>query len=68
MTTTKRTTKTQEPKTYQVVEAFLDLQDGEYRYNVGDIFPRKGYEPSKARIAELSSTKNKIGKILIKEK
>lgn len=68
MATTKKTTKAQEPKTYQVVEVFLDLQDGEYRYNVGDTFPREGHEPTKARIAELSGTKNKIGKILIKEK
>ncbi len=53
---------------YEVVyKAFKDLEDDNYFYKEGDIYPREGLEPSKKRITELSSNKNKIGKILIKK-
>lgn len=53
---------------YKVVyKAFKDLEDDNYFYKEGDIYPREGLEPSKKRITELSSNKNKIGKILIKK-
>lgn len=51
---------------YRVIEVFTDLQDSNYRYNVGDEYPRTGYKPSAKRIAELSGSSNKRGKPLIK--
>jgi hypothetical protein len=51
---------------YRVIEVFTDLQDSNYRYNVGDEYPRTGYKPSTKRIDELSGANNKRGKSLIK--
>lgn len=53
---------------YKVVVYFEDLQDKNHAYNVGDIYPRKGYKPTKARIEELSGTANKRGVVLIVKK
>ena len=50
---------------YRVIEVFTDLQDSNYRYNVGDEYPRTGYKPSTKRIDELSGANNKRGKPLI---
>ena len=50
---------------YKVIYKFVDLQDDNYAYNVGDTYPRKGSNPSEERIAELASDQNKIGKPLI---
>lgn len=53
---------------YEVIYSFKDLEDNEHRYIANkDIYPREGLEPTKARIKELSTKKNKIGKILIKK-
>lgn len=52
---------------YKVLRPFRDSQDDLYAYRQGDIYPRQGYEPSKQRIAELSSVKNRLGKVLIAE-
>ena len=52
---------------YKVIEGFVDLQDDNYPYGVGDKFPRKGKRVSKKRLAELSSDKNKRGMPLIIE-
>lgn len=43
---------------YIAVEYFTDLQDNEYAYKAGDVYPRKGYTPSPERIEELSTDKN----------
>lgn len=55
---------------YKVIEKFKDLKDNDYIYEVNDIYPRKDIKlediPQK-RIKELTTTKNKIGKILIEE-
>lgn len=51
---------------YKVIEVFTDLQDNNYRYNVGNEYPRMGYKPSTKRIDELSGANNKRGKPLIK--
>lgn len=51
---------------YRVIYAFKDLKDDNYRYSVGDIYPRDGGVTNKERINELKSDKNKIGKPLIK--
>ena len=52
---------------YRVIKYFTDLQDGDYPYNVGDVFPRKGKTVTADRIKELSGTQNKRGIALIKE-
>lgn len=52
---------------YKVIKSFIDLQDNNYAYYVGDIFPRNGVEVGAERIAELSSYKNLQGVPLIEE-
>lgn len=54
-------------KTYRVLEYFTDLQDDNYEYHVGDIFPRDGLIVPKKRINELSSAKNKRKRAVIEE-
>lgn len=53
-------------KKFEVIKYFTDLQDENRPYNVGDTYPREGYEPSLERIAELSGNDNKQGVPLIK--
>lgn len=58
---------------YKVVQFFHDLQDYTttkngtvyHAYNVGDTYPRRGYEPSEERIKELSGKDNIRGVTLI---
>lgn len=52
---------------YKVIERFMDLQDDNHIYEVGDAYPREGAEPTPERIRELASNSNKIGKPLIEE-
>lgn len=52
---------------YRAIEKFTDLQDNDYRYNVGDTFPRRGKRVSKKRITELSGTDNLRGRPVIEE-
>lgn len=52
---------------YKALSYFTDLQDNCYSYKRGDIYPRKGYTPTKERIAELASAKNKRGVPVIAE-
>lgn len=52
---------------YKVIERFMDLQDDNYIYEVGDAYPREGADPALERICELASNSNKIGKQLIEE-
>lgn len=49
-----------------VINAFLDLQDAEYLYDVGDAYPREGLEPSEERIKELLGPDNLQGQPMIK--
>lgn len=51
---------------YKVIKFFTDLQDNEYPYNVGDIFPRSGVSVADARLAELAGSDNRQGTPLIK--
>lgn len=53
---------------YMVVYPFKDLEDNNYIYDVKvhNVYPREGLEPTNERIKELSTKKNKIGKVLIK--
>lgn len=52
---------------YKVIKPFTDLQDGNYAYKVGDMFPHLGYTPSDKRLAELSGKGNRQGTPLIQE-
>ena len=50
---------------YRVITYFTDMQDDDYAYNVGDVFPREGKKVSTRRIRELSSVNNRRGIPLI---
>lgn len=50
---------------YRVIHYFTDLQDLDYPYKVGDVFPRQGLSVSEERLKELSSDANKRGMPLI---
>lgn len=52
---------------YKVIKYFVDLQDNNHPYNVGDIFPRKGMKVSDDRITELAGPNNKQGVPLIEK-
>lgn len=52
---------------YKVIHRFIDLQDNNHEYNVGDLFPHNGVEVDAERIAELASDKNRLGVPLIEE-
>lgn len=45
---------------YKVIKKFADLEDKNYIYNVGDVYPREGVKPSKDRIEFLASDQNKL--------
>lgn len=51
---------------YKVIKYFVDLQDGNHPYNVGDVFPRPGVEVNEERFAELAGSNNKQHVPLIK--
>ena len=52
---------------YRVIKHFVDLQDNNYKYDVGDTYPRKGLNVLQSRINELASNKNRQGVPLIDE-
>lgn len=52
---------------YKTILKFTDLKDGNRVYNVGDVYPRKGYTPSADRLKELSGKSNRVGVPLIRE-
>lgn len=52
---------------YKALTSFTDLQDNNYRYHVGDVFPHKGAKVTNERIAELLSSNNRRGKPVIEE-
>ena len=52
---------------YRVIKAFVDLQDNNYKYDINDIYPRKGLNVLQSRINELASHKNKQKTPLIEE-
>ncbi|MEK4973253.1 hypothetical protein NSQ89_12895 [Niallia sp. FSL R7-0648] len=55
-------------KKYVVVYDFKDLKDNDRIYIKDDPYPAEGAKnPTAARIKELSSTKNKMKRVLIKE-
>lgn len=52
---------------YKVIKHFVDLQDNNHKYDVGDRYPRKGLNVLQSRINELASNKNKQKTPLIEE-
>lgn len=52
---------------YRAIVTFTDLQDGDYKYVPGDEYPRHGLQPSKDRIEELLTDKNRRHKPMIEE-
>lgn len=59
---------------YKVLKMFDDLLDPVkstkagtvyHRYEAGDDYPRKGYNPSASRILELGTAQNRLGSPLI---
>lgn len=55
-------------KKFEVVSEFIDLEDNNKHYQVGDTFPKPANKKvAVARIEELSSKANKQNKVLIKE-
>lgn len=52
---------------FKVIKRFVDLQDDNHVYDVGDRFPRRGIRVSPERLQELLSSDNRRGIPLIKE-
>ena len=52
---------------YKVIKHFVDLQDNNHKYDVGDTYPRKGVSVLPSRINELASAENLQGVPLIEE-
>ena len=52
---------------YKVIKHFVDLQDNNHKYDVGDAYPRKGLSVLPSRIKELATDKNRQGCPLIEE-
>ena len=51
---------------YQVIRPFKDLRDPQqYEYQIGDIYPRKGYRSNKTFIQELLEGSNSAGSIFL---
>ena len=50
---------------FRVIKHFTDMQDGNFAYNVGDEYPRKGMSVLPSRIRELASDENRQGCPLI---
>lgn len=50
---------------YKVLRFFNDLQDENFYYETGSVYPRDGLNPSQNRIDELASADNKQGIPLI---
>ena len=52
---------------YRVIKHFVDLQDNNYKYDIGDTYPRNGLNVLQSRINELASNKNLQKTPLIEE-
>ena len=52
---------------YVVIETFVDLQNDNHRYSVGDKFPHADIEVSDKRISDLLSGNNRRKRPLIEE-
>lgn len=54
--------------TYQVINKFIDSDDNNTLYNVGDEYPKGTHKPTKKRIDELSKVHPKYKVAFLKEK
>ena len=52
---------------YRVLHWFVDLQDNNHFYSVGDNYPHNGVDVCEERIEELKTSQNKLGIPLIEE-
>lgn len=52
---------------YKVIKDFFDLQDGDTFYQVGEIYPKTGHNPTEARIQGLLTKNNGLRTPLIEE-
>lgn len=52
---------------YKALVRFTDLQDDNFKYEPGDMFPRQGLKVSAERLKELSTKANKRGIPVIKK-
>ena len=52
---------------YKVIKHFTDIQDNNYAYNEGDMYPREGMSVLPSRIRELATDENRQGVALIVE-
>lgn len=52
---------------YKVIKHFVDLQDNNHKYDIGDTYPRKGLNVLQSRINELATNKNLQKTPLIEE-
>ena len=51
---------------YVVIEHFCDMQDNGRSYEIGEKYPRSGFIPSQARLDNLATGRNALGRPLIK--
>lgn len=51
---------------YEVIKDFVDVQNDNHLYRVGDPFPYNDADVSEERIDELASDKNRVGVVLIR--
>lgn len=52
---------------FRVIKYFTDMQDGNFAYQIGDEYPRKGMSVLPSRIKELAGKNNRQGCPLIEE-
>lgn len=52
---------------HKVVRRFKEVKHDGHIYEVGDDYPVEGKKASKARLEELSTTKNKYNQVFIEE-
>lgn len=52
---------------YKVIKFFTDMQDDNFAYNVGDVFPRENKSVTDERIEELATNQNRRKIPLIKK-
>ncbi|MCV9886244.1 hypothetical protein [Metabacillus halosaccharovorans] len=52
---------------YKVINKFIDKNNDDTLYEVGDDFPKEGHKATKKRIEELSSKHPKYNRVFIEE-
>lgn len=52
---------------YKVIRKFKETKHDGHIYDIGDVYPKEGAKATKARLDELSTTKNKYKKVYIEE-